>query len=154
MGEASDWKERGDTWWRTHLDPEQYKVLRKRDTEQPFTGKYLKNEESGVYVCAGCGQALFLSGDKYDSGSGWPSFTVAAAENAISLREDHSLGVARQEVLCSRCGGHLGHVFDDGPAPGGKRYCVNSASLDFKLERGARSAEREDPPGTKKESSP
>lgn len=118
--------------WREKLSPEQYAVLRGCGTEPPFTGKYWNNHETGIYVCAGCGATLFLSGDKFDSGSGWPSYTRPADAAAVSVRVDRSHGMVRTEIVCSKCGGHLGHVFEDGPAPTGKRYCVNSLSLDFK----------------------
>lgn len=123
-----------DAEWREKLTPEQYQILRQSATERAFTGKYEKNKAAGEYVCAGCGQPLFESGDKYDSGSGWPSFTRPAAEGAVEEHRDMSHGMVRTEVLCSRCEGHLGHVFPDGPGEGGLRYCINSASLDFKPE--------------------
>ena len=117
--------------WKLRLAPERYGVLREKGTEVPFTGKadLLYNERNGHYLCAGCGQTLFLSGSKFDSGGGWPSFNGAADENAIREEEDTSVGMVRTEVHCSRCDGHLGHVFDDGPT--GLRYCVNSLSLYF-----------------------
>ncbi|MDP2717558.1 MAG: peptide-methionine (R)-S-oxide reductase MsrB [Candidatus Micrarchaeota archaeon] len=116
--------------WRKKLTPEQYRVLREKGTETPFTGELLHNKNSGKYVCAGCGAVLFDSDAKYDSGSGWPSF-YAAHRDAILAKADFSHGMTRVEVVCKKCGGHLGHVFDDGPGPDGKRYCINSASLDF-----------------------
>jgi peptide-methionine (R)-S-oxide reductase len=116
--------------WKKELTPEQYTVLRKKGTETPFTGKLLYNKEEGAYVCAGCGNPVFLSKDKFDSKTGWPSFTKAA-EGSVELVPDRSFGMNRIEVRCSRCGGHLGHVFDDGPAPTGKRYCINCAALNF-----------------------
>jgi peptide-methionine (R)-S-oxide reductase len=118
--------------WKAELTPEQYRVLRLRGTERPFTGNLLHNEEKGTYSCAGCGADLFRSEAKFDSGSGWPSFMAPISEDVIEERPDRSHGMARTEIVCARCGGHLGHVFDDGPAPSGLRYCVNSASLDFK----------------------
>ncbi|MBO9519171.1 MAG: peptide-methionine (R)-S-oxide reductase MsrB [Porphyrobacter sp.] len=120
--------------WREKLTPEQYQILRQSGTERAFTGKYEKNKAAGEYVCAGCGQPLFESSDKYDSGSGWPSFTRPAADGAVEEHRDMSHGMVRTEVLCSNCEGHLGHVFPDGPGENGLRYCINSASLDFKPE--------------------
>jgi len=117
--------------WRERLPHERYQVLRMKGTERPFTGKLLHNKEKGVYVCGGCGAELFRSDDKYDSGSGWPSFFSPISEGRIEERRDTALGMARTEIVCARCGGHLGHVFDDGPEPTGRRYCVNSLSLDF-----------------------
>lgn len=117
--------------WREKLTPEQYRVLREGGTERAFTGRYDTNKQSGEYMCAACGQLLFASSDKFDSGSGWPSFTDPARGDAVEERRDVSHGMIRTEVLCSRCEGHLGHVFPDGPGPGGLRYCINSAALDF-----------------------
>ncbi len=118
--------------WRKQLTPEQFEVLRKQGTERPFTGKYHDQHETGDYQCAGCGQLLFHSTDKFDSGTGWPSFSRPAATPAVLEKRDSSYGMTRVEVECSQCGGHLGHVFEDGPKPTGLRYCINSASLDFK----------------------
>lgn len=117
--------------WREKLSPEQYQILRQKGTERAFTGKYEKNKQAGMYKCAGCGLPLFASDTKYDSGSGWPSFTAPAAGEAVDEHRDVSHGMARTEVTCARCAGHLGHVFPDGPGPDGLRYCINSASLDF-----------------------
>ncbi len=120
--------------WRAELTPEQYEVLRNKATEAPFTGKYTYSKEDGVYRCAGCGAELFRSDAKYDSGSGCPSFTEPAAYSNIELRPDNSYFMERTEIVCARCGGHLGHVFDDGPGPTGKRYCINSCALELEPE--------------------
>lgn len=117
--------------WKDKLTPEQYNILLNKATEPPFTGELLNNKEAGMYTCAACGQELFSSDTKYDSGSGWPSFWEAVDPDKVKLETDHSHGMTRTEVKCSRCGGHLGHVFEDGPNPTGKRFCINSASLCF-----------------------
>jgi len=118
--------------WKKILTKEQYNILRKKGTEPAFTGKYVDFKGDGKFVCAACGNPLFSSKTKFDSGSGWPSFWDVLSEGSVDLKSDFSFGMKRIEVVCSRCGGHLGHVFDDGPNPTGKRYCINSASLDFK----------------------
>lgn len=120
--------------WKQILSPEQYRVLREKGTEKPFTGKLLHNKKSGTYVCGACGNPLFSSGTKFNSESGWPSFYDVISKDAVELKPDNSLDMKRVEVVCNRCGSHLGHVFDDGPRPTGQRYCVNSLSLDFKGE--------------------
>jgi peptide-methionine (R)-S-oxide reductase len=121
--------EKSDEEWQAELTPEQYAVLRKQGTERAFAGKYWDCHDDGVYRCAGCGAELFDSGTKYDSGSGWPSFTEPMFADAVEIRVDRSHGMVREEVVCRRCGGHLGHVFPDGPGPTGQRYCMNSCSL-------------------------
>ncbi|MEA2974003.1 MAG: peptide-methionine (R)-S-oxide reductase [Actinomycetota bacterium] len=131
-----------DEEWRARLTPEQYQVLRKKGTERPGTGKYVHAQDDGMYVCAGCGAPLFSSDTKFESGTGWPSFTEPAVADAVDLHVDKSYGMRRTEVTCKRCGGHLGHVFDDGPGPNHQRFCINSVSLDlepaepFKLSEG------------------
>jgi peptide-methionine (R)-S-oxide reductase len=126
---------KSESEWKKTLTEMQHHVLREKGTERPFTGKYWQHREDGTYVCAACGQELFRSETKFDAGCGWPSFWDAADKDKIELRDDHSQGMDRIEVLCRRCGGHLGHLFDDGPEPTGQRYCINSASLDFKKEK-------------------
>ncbi len=122
---------KSDEEWRRSLTPEQYRVLREKGTERPFTGQYAETKAPGVYLCAACGLELFASDTKFDSGCGWPSFYDPLDKQHVEEREDRSHGMTRTEVTCSRCGGHLGHVFPDGPNPTGLRYCINSASLRF-----------------------
>ena len=127
--DSVDWKAKSADYWKEHLSPQQYQVCRGAGTERPFSGKYCMFKESGSFVCACCGKLLFKSDSKFDSGTGWPSFTQAVDDGALELRTDTSHGMVRTEVLCKRCGAHLGHVFDDGPPPSGKRFCINSICL-------------------------
>ena len=121
--------------WKEKLTPEEYHILREKGTERAFTGKYDKFYDPGVYKCAGCGEMLFTSESKYNSGCGWPAFSAPANEEVVEETRDSTLGMVRTEITCSNCGGHLGHIFNDGPAPTGQRYCINSASLDFEEEK-------------------
>jgi len=127
--------EKSEAEWREELTPQQYDILRRAGTEPPFAGEYVFNKADGTYRCAACGTALFDSHAKFESGTGWPSFTEPAVAAAVELRPDNSLFMRRTEVLCRTCGGHLGHVFDDGPGPEGQRYCINSAALNFQPEK-------------------
>jgi peptide-methionine (R)-S-oxide reductase len=133
----SDVVAKTDEEWREELTPEQYEVLRRKGTEPPFTGAYVYNHDSGTYRCAACGAELFSSGAKFDSGTGWPSFTEPAVAANVKTEDDYSHGMHRIEVTCAGCGGHLGHVFPDGPGPNGLRYCINSLSLDFEEDGSA-----------------
>lgn len=124
----------GEEEWKKKLTPEQYEVLREKGTEAPFTGKYVNEHAKGMYRCAACGTELFSSDAKFDSGTGWPSFSEPANLEHVELREDGSHGMSRTEVVCKTCGGHLGHVFNDGPGPKGQRFCINSCSIDLAKE--------------------
>ncbi|MFZ0665301.1 MAG: peptide-methionine (R)-S-oxide reductase MsrB [Acidimicrobiales bacterium] len=135
MSQETEKVEKPDFEWRAELTPEQYHVLREKGTEPAFTGALLDEHDPGLFRCAACGAELFRSDDKFDSGSGWPSFTKAASDGVIVEHADNSHGMIRIEITCARCGGHLGHVFPDGPNPTGLRYCINSVSLEFDPEK-------------------
>jgi peptide-methionine (R)-S-oxide reductase len=136
MSENAERITKADKEWRRELTPEQYEILRQAGTEAPFTGQYVYTKDDGMYRCAGCGAELFSSDTKFDSGTGWPSFTEPAVAQAVELVPDQSHGMVRTEVRCARCDSHLGHVFDDGPGAGGQRFCINSCALDLDRKGG------------------
>jgi peptide-methionine (R)-S-oxide reductase len=131
----ADKMKKSEKEWKKTLKPDQFKTLRQKATERPFTGEYYDKWDKGVYRCAGCGAELFASDAKFDAGCGWPSFSAPSKEENIEMKLDTSMFTERTEVLCSKCGGHLGHVFDDGPAPAGQRYCINSSALQFEKKK-------------------
>lgn len=131
----NDLRKKGEEYWEKKLTPEQFRILREKGTEPPFSGELLKNYEKGVYECMACGTSLFSSDTKYDSKSGWPSFYEVIRKKNIELEEDFSQGMVRTEVKCANCGSHLGHLFEDGPKQAGLRYCINSTSLNFSREK-------------------
>ena len=132
---TDDTVENSDDEWRQELTDEQFRIMREKGTEAPYSGKYHDSKEHGVYKCVACGAELFSSETKFDSGSGWPSFYQAVNDEAVTIQDDSSLGMKRTEVLCTKCGGHLGHLFDDGPEPAGQRFCINSAALALEPKR-------------------